>query len=67
MKQKRLIIAALAAGVSLAGCKKDFVAINTDPNHITAGNMNFSYLFTSAELFTAGNSDVSVSQGLVRW
>lgn len=58
MNQKLLYIACVAAGMFLAsGCKKDFVSINTDPNHITASSMNFSYLFTSAEVFTAGNSD----------
>jgi len=40
-----------------SGCKKDFVAINTDPTAITAGQNNFNYLFTNAELVTAGNSD----------
>jgi hypothetical protein len=51
--------AALATGLFLAGCKKDFVGINTDPNHITAGSMNFAYMLTSAELITSGNSDAN--------
>lgn len=57
MKQKLIIAAAIATGFTFSGCTKNFVSINTDPNHITAGSMNFAYLFTSAEMFTAGNSD----------
>jgi hypothetical protein len=55
---KNFLLIALAA-VSLAGCKKDFVAINTDPNHITAANIDFAYLFTNAEMITSGNSDAN--------
>jgi hypothetical protein len=40
-----------------SGCRKDFVAINTDPNQITGAQINFNYLFTNAELLTSGNSD----------
>jgi len=39
------------------GCRKDFVSINTDPNAISASQINFNYLFTNAELLTSGNSD----------
>ena len=43
----------LAAG----GCRKSFVSINTNPDVITAGQINFNYLFTNAELQTSGNTD----------
>jgi len=56
MKNFLLIV---LAGAFLAGCKKDFVAINTDPNHITAANIDFAYLFTNAEMITSGNSDAN--------
>lgn len=49
-----LILGTLLAGSS---CKKDFVKINTDPNQITEGQINFNYLFTNAELQTSGNTD----------
>ncbi len=50
------IVVLLITG-SLAGCRKDFVAINTDPSVITAGQINFNYLFTNAELQTSGNTE----------
>ncbi|HEV9037251.1 MAG TPA: SusD/RagB family nutrient-binding outer membrane lipoprotein [Puia sp.] len=40
-----------------SGCRKDFVAINTDPNAISETQINFNDLFTNAELLTSGNSD----------
>jgi hypothetical protein len=46
-------ISLLAAG----GCKKNFVSINTNPDIITASQINFNYLFTNAELQTSGNTD----------
>lgn len=55
----RLTAFAVAVLIGLGGCKKDFVAINTDPNHITAANINFGYLFTNAQLVTSGNSDAN--------
>ncbi len=56
MPQKLYII---ILGTLLAGssCKKDFVKINTDPNQITEGQINFNYLFTNAQLQTSGNTD----------
>src|SRR5215469_913635 len=48
------LIVALLTG---SGCKKDFVAINTDPNAISETQINFNDLFTNAELLTSGNSD----------
>ena len=55
----RLTIFAAAALIGLGSCKKDFVSINTDPNHITAANINYGYLFTNAQLITSGNSDAN--------
>jgi hypothetical protein len=52
-----LLAMAMAAILGLGSCKKDFVSINTDPNHIAAAGMNYAYLFTSAQLITSGNSD----------
>jgi hypothetical protein len=51
------IVLIVLTAVMATGCKKDFIAINTDPNHIAAANINYSYLFTSAQLVTSGNSD----------
>jgi hypothetical protein len=60
MRNKIFLTAfATAAIIGLGSCKKDFVAINTDPNHITASNINFGYLFTNAQLITSGNSDAN--------
>jgi hypothetical protein len=59
---KRKILLPVLVAYILAvpgGCKKDFVAINTDPNHITAANEDYGYLFTSAQLVTSGNSDAN--------
>ena len=55
MIRSYLLAACMIAG--LGGCRKDFVAINTDPNHITAANEDYSSLFSSAQLVTSGNSD----------
>ena len=49
-----IILIFLLAGIS---CKKDFVKINTDPNQITSGQINYNYLFTNTELQTSGNTD----------
>ncbi len=46
-----------AAVVLLMGCKKNFTEINTDPDLITASQINFNYLFTNAQLQTSGNTD----------
>jgi hypothetical protein len=59
--RNKILLPVLAACVltGLGSCKKDFVAINTDPNHIIAANENYGYLFTSAQLITSGNSDAN--------
>ncbi len=43
--------------LTAAGCRKDFVSINTNPDVITASQINFNYLFTNVELQTSGNTD----------
>ncbi|HEY4207368.1 MAG TPA: SusD/RagB family nutrient-binding outer membrane lipoprotein [Puia sp.] len=53
----RIIISALIIWFAAGACKKDFVEINTDPGQITGDQINFNYLFTSAELLTSGNTD----------
>jgi hypothetical protein len=57
MKNKLILITATVVTILGAGCKKNFVAINTDPEHVTSAVMNYAYTFTSAELITSGNSD----------
>jgi hypothetical protein len=58
MKYK-FFLSVFVAGIMLAGCDKNFESINTDPEHLTAANMQYTYLFTSAELVTSGNSDAN--------
>lgn len=58
--KKLILLTGLIAAIVLmlsTGCDKNFVAINTDPEHLTGANMSFPTLFTSAELITSGNSD----------
>jgi hypothetical protein len=59
MNYKILFLSLLIAGTLLTGCDKSFVSINTDPEHLTAANMNYKYLFTAAQLITSGNSDAN--------
>src|ERR1700732_2345242 len=60
MRNKTLLIAFSAAvAFSCGSCKKDFVSINTDPNHTIGSNFNFNFLFTNAQLVTSGNSDAN--------
>jgi len=50
----------IGAGVLVAaGCDKNFEEINIDPTKLTPETMNYSYLFTAAELVTSGNSDAN--------
>ncbi|MBS1600542.1 MAG: SusD/RagB family nutrient-binding outer membrane lipoprotein [Bacteroidetes bacterium] len=58
MKYK-LLLSVFFAGVLFTSCDKNFESINTDPEHLTGANVNFIYLFTSAELVTSGNSDAN--------
>ena len=57
--RKRISIAVLSFTVWLltGACKKDFIEINTDPGQITGDQINFNYLFTSAQVLTSGNTD----------
>src|SRR5450755_643299 len=61
MKSRKIhmVMLAVTAVQISSSCKKDFLSINTDPNHITAANINFNYLFTNAQLITSGNSDAN--------
>jgi hypothetical protein len=56
MKNSFLIIM-IVLGALVSGCDKNFEEINIDPTKLTPGNMNFHYMFTSAQLVTSGNSD----------
>jgi hypothetical protein len=55
MKYNFFILLCLA--IILSGCDKKLEEINIDPTTMTSQNTEFNYLFTSAELFTAGNSN----------
>lgn len=55
--KNRFLIMMIIGGVLVAGCDKNFEGINIDPTKLTPGNMNFHYMFTSAQLVTSGNSD----------
>lgn len=53
-------IKVLVTGViflAVGGCRKNFTSLNTNPDVINARQINFNYLFTNAELQTAGNTD----------
>jgi hypothetical protein len=56
-KKKYIAFLLLAVWLFAGACKKDFIEINTDPGQITGDQINFNYLFTSAELLTSGNTD----------
>lgn len=57
MKNKFFIISVAAGLLSTVSCTKTLEKINIDPTKLSTGNMNYNYLFTSAELVTSGNSD----------
>jgi hypothetical protein len=59
LRQIFLYITTATGILSCCSCKKDFIAINTDPNNITNANISYTYLFTSAQLVTSGNSDAN--------
>jgi hypothetical protein len=56
MKNKLLLIM-IVGGLGLTACDKNFEQINIDPTKLTPANMNYNYMFTSAQLVTSGNSD----------
>jgi Starch-binding associating with outer membrane len=53
----RAIIPCLFVFTFLAGCRKGFVSLNTNPDLITVSQINFNYLFSNAQLQTSGNTD----------
>src|SRR5688572_13562494 len=55
--KNRFLILMIVLGALVSGCDKNFEGINIDPTKLTPGNMNFHYMFTSAQLVTSGNSD----------
>jgi len=57
MKYKYFAVLFIALGSVLVSCDKNFEKINIDPTKLTTDNMNYNYLFTSAQLITSGNSD----------
>ena len=57
MNRRSFLLFVLSATLLTAGCKKDFTTLNTNPDLITSGQINFNYLFTNAELQTSGNTD----------
>lgn len=57
MKNKLLVISIAAGLLATSGCKKTLEQINIDPTKLSRSNMNYNYMFTSAQLVTAGNSD----------
>jgi hypothetical protein len=57
MKKKMFLAASVSIALLGSGCKKDFVAINTNPNAVSAAQETYASLFTNAELITSGNSD----------
>ncbi len=60
MKNKLIVSTLVAASLLIStGCTHNYVNINTDPIHPTAGNFDYSTLLTSAELISAGNSDAN--------
>ena len=56
MKNK-FLVAIAAIALLITACDKNFEEINIDPTKLSPTTMNFNYLFTNAELITAGNSD----------
>lgn len=57
MKIKIICSLLIISTFILSSCDKNFEEINTDPTKLTSRNTNYNYLFTSAQLVTAGNED----------
>ncbi|MEP7145181.1 MAG: SusD/RagB family nutrient-binding outer membrane lipoprotein [Ferruginibacter sp.] len=57
MKNKFLALCSLSFMTLLSSCDKNFKEINIDATKLTEQNMQYNYLFTSAQLFTAGNAN----------
>lgn len=55
MKSYKIYFSIAALSVVLSsGCRTDLESINNDPNAISESTMDFKYLFTAAEMYTAG-------------
>ena len=57
MKIRLKLLLTIFVATVLTSCDKNFEEINTDPTQLTNQNMQYKYLFTSAQLYTAGNAD----------
>jgi hypothetical protein len=57
MKKIFIVLYSLVLLTILPACDKNFEEINIDSTKLTDQNMQYNYLFTSAQLFAAGNSD----------
>ena len=57
MKNKFSLLYSTLFIILLSSCDKNFEEINIDATKLTEQNMQYNYLFTSAQLFTAGNGD----------
>jgi len=51
MKMNKIIIGVIAAGLLIAGCGKDYLNVNTNPNSLTSSTPD--YIFTSGVARTA--------------
>ena len=65
MKKKIYPILLLPVILSAMSCTNAFETINEDPNAITENNMDYKYLFSGAELYTAGTDYESWRNGLI--
>ncbi len=65
-KLKISLIAVMVGGTLLAGCKKDFFDINTDPNTATEANITPN-LATAAQLLNSAAGNASSYDFLNRW
>src|SRR5882724_1554607 len=45
---KKFLIISMSVGIALAGCKKDFLDVNKDPNRVTDDNVTAELIFPSA-------------------
>lgn len=57
MQHKIFLAATVTMALLGSGCKKNFLAINTNPNAIPASQEDYGSLFTNAQLIASGNSD----------
>jgi hypothetical protein len=55
--KKLLIIFISGLALAFSACDKNFEEINTDPNSVSKDIIKFEKVFSTVELYTAGNSD----------